>query len=368
MKSYNHLFEKIIDEDNIKLAIHEAAKKKKKRKDVQNVLNNIEYHIKKIKYILENNLFKPRKHIPKIIDDGFAHKKREIVQPDFIYEQIIHHCVMQVLIPIFSKSLYKYTCGSIPNRGNAYGKKYIEKWIKEDISNTKYVGKLDIKKFFKNVNLEKLKYKLAKIIHDIKALNLIYIIIDSYDDGLPLGFFTSQWFANFFLQDLDYYIKQEIGIKYYVRYMDDMVLFANSKEKLHNAIYLIQQYLKNILDLELKSNYQVFRLANNKNDNARPLNFMGYLFYGEKTIIRKNIMLKGTRKISKIKKKGKCTWYDATQLMSNYGWIKHTNTYTMFNKYYTQNGIYISDLKYKISRHQKMLNQQLKVGVINDIG
>lgn len=132
MKSYNHLFEKIIDEDNIRLAIYEAAKKKKKRKDVQNVLNNIEYHIKKIKYILENNLFKPRKHRPKIIDDGFAHKKREIIQPDFKYEQIIHHCVMQVLIPIFSKSLYKYTCGSIPNRGIPYGKKHIEKCIKPD--------------------------------------------------------------------------------------------------------------------------------------------------------------------------------------------------------------------------------------------
>lgn len=149
--------------------------------------------------------------------------------------------------------------------------------------------------------------------------------------------------------------------------MDDMVLFSDSKEKLHTAIHLIQQYLKNILNLELKNNYQVFRLANDKDDNARALNFMGYLFYREKTIIRKNIILKGTRKISKIKKKGKCTWYDATQLMSNYGWIKHTDTYNMFNKYYTQNDIFVSDLKYKISVHQKMLNQQLKVGVINDI-
>lgn len=364
MKSYNHLFEKITDEDNIRLAIHNASKKKKKRKDVQQVLNNIDYHIKKVKYILENNLFKPRKHRPKIIDDGFAHKKREIIQPDFKYEQIVHHCVMQVLIPIFSKSLYAYTCGSIPKRGNSYGKKYIEKCIKSDPVNTQYIGKLDIKKFFKNVNLTILKQKISKIIHDSKALKLIYTIIDSYDNGLPLGFFTSQWFANFFLQDLDYYIKQQLEIKYYVRYMDDMVLFADSKEKLHDAVHSIQQYLKNILDLELKSNYQVFKLAKNKKDHARALSFMGFVFYTCKTTIRKNIMLKGTRKIGRIKKKGKCTWYDAVQLMSSYGWIKHSNTYGMFNKYYTQNNIYIGDLKYKISKHQKTLNEQMKSLVV----
>jgi hypothetical protein len=67
LKSYNHLFEKIIDEDNIRLAIYEAAKKKKRRKDVQKVLNNIEYHVKKIKYILENNLLKSARTLATLV-------------------------------------------------------------------------------------------------------------------------------------------------------------------------------------------------------------------------------------------------------------------------------------------------------------
>lgn len=356
MKSYNHLFEKVIDRDNIDKAIEKASNKKKKRKDVQHVLRNKDKYISKLIIILLNGKFRVRQHVPKIIDDGFKHKKRKIVQPDFIFEQIVHHSLMQVLIPIFMKSIYKYTVGSIPKRGNSYGKKYINKIMRVDPKNTKYVAKLDIRHFFQNINHDILKEKLAKLIHDQRVLDLLYIIIDSYDEGLPLGYFTSQWLANFFLQSLDYFIKQELHIPYYIRYMDDMVLFSSSKEELHDAIDKIKQFLEENLDLELKDNYQVFKIAHNKKDNARPINFMGYLFYRDMTFIRKNIMLKCTRKIRKVKKKNKITWYDATQLMSSYGWIKHTDTYNIFEKYWHENEIYVSNLKQKISRHQKYIN------------
>lgn len=358
MKSYNHLFEKIIDTENIRKAIHQSSKRKKKRKEVQQVLNNENYYIKVIQDILINDRFIIRKHIPKIIDDGFQHKQRKIIQPDYKYEQIMQHALMQILIPIFKKGMYAYSCGSIPKRGNSYGKKYIEKILKKDKINTKYILKIDIKKFFDNVNHDILKYKLKRIIHDKKVLNLLYKIIDSYDKGLPLGYFTSQWFANFYLQDLDYFIKQKLGIKYYIRYMDDMVLFASNKDELHYARKAIENYINKNLSLKLKHNYQIFRLAKNKSDNARCLNFMGYKFYLEKTILRKNIMLKTTRKINKIIKKKKYTWYDATQLMSYYGWIKHTNSYNLFEKYFIKNNIYITNLKKKISNHQKYLNSK----------
>lgn len=358
MKSYNHLFEKIIDVENIRKAIHQSSKRKKTRREVQQVLNNEDYYIQVVRYLLINDKFNIRKHVPKIIDDGFQHKQRKIIQPDYKYEQIVQHALMQVLIPIFKKGMYEYCCGSIPKRGNSHGKKYIEKVIKKDKVNTKYVLKIDIKKFFDNIDHDILKNKLKRIIHDEKTLNLLYKIIDSYDKGLPLGYFTSQWLANFYLQDLDYFIKQTLGIKYYVRYMDDMVLFASNKEELHYARKAIENYIATKLNLKLKHNYQVFRIANNKKDNARCLNFMGYKFYMEKTILRKNIMLKTTRKIRKILKKKKCTWYDATQLMSYYGWIKHTNSYTFFTEFFTDNKLYINELKKKVSNHQKYLNMK----------
>ena len=330
MKSYNHLFEKIIDSENIRKAIRQSSKRKRDRKVVQQVLQNEDHYIKVIQDILTNDKFTIRKHTPKIIDDGFQHKQRKIIQPDYKYEQIIQHALMQVLIPIFERGMYTYSCGSIPNRGNSYGKKYIEKIIKKDKINTQYVLKIDIKKFFENIDHEILKKKLERIIHDKKVLKVLYTIIDSYDDGLPLGYYTSQWFANFYLQELDCFIKQNLRVKYYIRYMDDMVLFASNKEELYYAKEAIESFVNLKLNLELKSNYQIFKLAKNKNDSGRCLNFMGYKFYIDKTILRKNIMLKTTRKISKILKKNKCTWYDATQLMSYYGWIKNTNSYKLF--------------------------------------
>lgn len=69
-----------------------------------------------------------------------------------------------------------------------------------------------------------------RVIKDRDTLDLIDKIIDSTDKGVPIGNYTSQWFANFFLQDLDHYIKEELKVPYYLRYMDDMVLFHRNKK------------------------------------------------------------------------------------------------------------------------------------------
>ena len=85
--------------------------------------------------------------------------------------------------------------------------KLIKKWIKHDTKNVKYCLKMDIRKFFDSIPHDIIKAKLAFLIHDKKFLNLLYEIIDVVYNGLPLGFYTSQWFANWYLQDLDHYIK-----------------------------------------------------------------------------------------------------------------------------------------------------------------
>lgn len=257
------------------------------------------------------------------------------------------------------RSMYEYSCGSIPERGNILGKNYIERVIRNDINNTQYIAKLDIKKFFKNINHDILKTKLSRIIKDDRFLNILFIIIDNYEEGLPLGFYTSQWLANFYLQDLDHFIKNILGTKYYIRYMDDMVLFGQTSKECHFYIDCIINYCDTNLNLKIKENWQVFKFADTKKDNARCLDFMGYKFYREYTIIRKNILLKTTRKVNKIIKKNKYTYYDAIQLLSFYGWIKHSDTYNaLYKTYFLDNKIYIKDLKHKVSEHQKYLNQK----------
>lgn len=376
MKSYNHLFEELISYDNLYLAIINSSKRKKKRKDVKKVLENPTKYIKIIQEMLINRTFEPQKHPAIQIYDGSSRKLRLIIQPKYLYEQIIHHAVIQVLKPIFMKGMYPFSCGSIPKRGGHYGKRHIEKFIRENKDNNelKYVLKLDIHHYYKSIDINILKEKFKRTIHDAKFLYVINTILDSniaiYEGkeismGLPIGFYTSQWFANWLLQKLDHYIKEQLHIKCYVRYVDDMILFYKNKRELHKHFKLIRLHLENI-DLNVKSNWQVFKFNyKNKKEKeiGRPLDFMGFKFYRNKTILRKSIMFKAIRKANKISKKDKINWYEASQILSYVGWFKSTNTYNTFKKYikYPINLCFCKEL---IRNRNKCLNRQINYLIV----
>jgi len=371
MKSYNHLFEKLICYENLYDAITRSAKRKRKRFDVQKVLNNRDKYIKKIQDLLINREFSPRVHTAKVIQDGHARKKRFIIQPDYIYEQIIHHAVVQIMQPIFMKGMYEFSCGSIPNRGSHYGKRYIEKFIQRHPKEIKYALKLDIKKYFQSVDVELIKAKLRKIIHDEKMLWVLEAIVDSnitifegkeMNAGLPIGFYTSQWFANWFLQDLDHFIKEKLKAKCYVRYIDDIVIFGRNKKELHKIHKEIENQLK-ALNLSVKENWQVFRFdyidPKDGKRKGRPLDYMGFKFYRDKTVIRKAIMLKATRKAVRLNKKEVITWFDACQILSYMGWFKRTKTHGVYKKFIAPN-INIAKCRKIISARQNRINKEYK--------
>ena len=355
MKSYGHLWEKFIDEENIRKSILNASLRKRKRRDVMKVLENIDDYIIKINHYAEN--FYNCKHNPIEIIDGSSGKRREIIVPKF-KEQIIHHMIVNTMMPIFTKGLYKHTYASIPKRGLHGGRKCVEKWIKYDKRNVKYCLKLDIKKFFNSIDHDILKARFAKIIKDKKFLNILFTIIDVGDNGLPLGFFTSQWFANWLLQPLDHFIKEKLKVPHYIRYMDDMVLFSSNKRKLHQANKQIQEYLKKTLNLKIKNNWQLFRFDYIKKNKhyGRALDFMGFKFYRDRVILRRNIMLRMSKKARKIYKKRNLTIYDARQIMSYIGWLNTTDTYYVYSQYIAPY-LNFDDCKIKISKYDRYLHK-----------
>ncbi len=326
MKRKGNIYPLIIDKNNIRKAILNASKGKKDRKSVKEINDNIEYYILEIQKMLQNKTYKPSPYIKMKIHDGTRKKERIIYKPCFYPDQCIHWAIMQQIEPILMRGMYEFCCASIKNRGIHYASNHIKKILVRDRKNTKYCLKLDVKKFYPSINKEIMKRKFRKIIKDGDVLDLLDKIIDSGETGLPIGNYTSQWFANFYLQDLDHYIKEKLKIPYYIRYMDDMVLFYRNKKELHKCKNLIEEFLKKE-ELRLKENWQLFKTE------SRPLDFIGYRFYRGHTTLRSSNFLRIKRRIKKIYKKGRINYTDASSVLSYYGWLKHCDSYRFNEKY-----------------------------------
>lgn len=422
MKSFRINQEEMLSHDNIEQSFLKPSKGKRNRADVKKVLDNLEEEIKNVQEMLRSGTFRPSNHTSVRINEKSYLKERTIVKPDYKYEQIIHHAVVQAIRPGIETGLYDFVLGSIPGRGQHMGAKRITKWICKDIPNTKYVLKMDIHHFFESIDHVVLKTWLKKKFRDEFILELLYLIIDANEKGLPLGFYTSQWFANFLLQPLDHYVKEKLHVKYMTRYMDDIVCFGRNKKELHKVRLAISEYLEKELHLKLKGNWQVFRLEYETTEYAiqcvclndlqrlgseleklriryksklhkghrkifvkvasvkgktmafenvlkkynptqeivtmthgRPLDYMGFEFHRNKTLMRESIMLRMTKKARQISKQEKINPADAASLLSSMGWVDNTDTYKMYEeriKPYVE----IRKLKKIVSKHQRRVN------------
>ena len=314
MKRVGNIYEKMCDVNFIKLAINNAAKGKRSRPYIIKILQNVDYYAQRIKAMLETESVNLSPSNSREIYDNSSCKRRVITVPKFFPDQIIHWLLVMITQPIMERGMYRYCCGSVPGRGGLDAKTYVEKAVKDE--KMRYVAKLDISKFFKSVKTGILLDMFRRKIKDKKVINIIGKVLENGGDGLPIGYYTSQWFSNFYLEGLDHYIKQELLIKYYVRYVDDMVLIDSNKRRLHRAVRQINSYL-NSIGLTIKGNWQVWRI------HSRPIDFVVYRFYKNKTLLRKRIFYRLCRRVRKVKKTGYITPRQAMGLLSLYGWISH---------------------------------------------
>lgn len=240
MKRVGHLYETMCDIDFIKKAIRNAAKGKTDRNYTSRILTDIDRYAQELKEMLEaeNVVLSPPQ--TREIYDNSCRKRRTITIPKFYPDQIIHWLVITAIQPVIMRGMYRYCCGSIPNRGGIDAKAYVETAIHDD--KMRYCAKLDISKFFDSVRPPILLDMLRRKIKDARMLNLIGKVLKNGGDCLPIGYYTSQWFSNFYLEGLDHYVKEQLHIKYYVRYVDDMVLIDSNKRKLRRSVAAINEY------------------------------------------------------------------------------------------------------------------------------
>lgn len=347
----------MMSDENIKLAIINAGKNKNKNNRRHKQLRYIKAHVDEYIPIVKKWLIEyPEtnfKHIPIEINDGVSAKKRTIIVPT-VREVVIHHAIANILKPIITKGMYEHSYASVPSRGIHSAMKVVKRWIYKNDVNTKYCLKLDIRKFFDNINQDILLDRLSKRIRDKDFFIYVEKVLRTVDDGIPLGFTTSQWFANFLLTELDHKIKEEYKVKYYIRFMDDMVLFGSNKRKLHEIRKCIDEYLHDKLRLQLKNNWQVFFLDSTRSRKKKGhfLDFLGFKFYRNHIGLRRKLALKIQRKAKRINKKNFATIRDARQMVTYAGLVKYANCRNWFANHVLKY-VSLKHLRRKISKYDK---------------
>lgn len=318
MKRWNSLYEKIYSMENLLLADVNARKSKTNSKGVKIHDRNREKNIRNLYQILKNKIYKTSKY--KVLDI-FDSKPRKIFILPYFPDRITHHAIMQIIEPIFMSSFTKDTYSCIKERG-IHGVVKELKLALQDEENTKFCLKLDIKKFYPSINHDVLKKLFRNKFKDLDLLNLLDEIVNSAP-GNPIGNYSSQIFANFYLSYFDHWIKENKFVNYYFRYCDDVVILGSNKEELHKLLKEIVNYLDNNLMLTVKENHQIFPVG------IRGIDFVGYVFFHTHILLRKTIKQNFARMIIKNK--------NEKSLASYKGWTDHCNSINLVRKLLNEN-------------------------------
>lgn len=314
MKRKNNLFEMVCDKNNIRSAIENAMKGKAHYSEVQHISKDIDRFVDELREMLINKQFKNSEYV--VFKKKSGDKIREIYKLPFYPDRVIHHCIVQVLKPMWMNLLIRDTFSTIPGRGIHDGVRRVKQTLK-DKENTRFCLKLDVKKYYPSVDHQVLKNILRRKIKDVDLLQLLDSIIDSAI-GIPIGNYVSQWFGNIYLAYFDHFCKEQLNCKYYFRYCDDIVILNSNKEELHGILVAINHYLASELNLSVKSNYQIFPTS------IRGIDFLGYRFFHSYTLVRKRIVRQMKRCLN-----------SPRSMASYWGWLKHADAFRLTNKYFT---------------------------------
>lgn len=313
MKRIGNLYSRIYSMDNLVLADAIASKGKTKQYGVILHNRNKDGNLQSLQEMLIKKTYRTSQYSTFKV---FEPKERLVYRLPYFPDRILHHAIMNVMEGVFVGTFTRDTYSCIKGRGIHDAAQKVKSAL-NDRENTAYCLKLDIKKFYPSIDHDILKQLLRRKIKDVDLLWLLDEIIDSAD-GVPIGNYLSQYLANFYLTYFDHWIKESLHVKYYFRYADDIVILHSSKEHLHALLSDIRTYLEARLNLQVKSNYQVFPVA------ARGIDFVGYKFYHTHTLLRKGIKQNFARML-------KHKPNDAS-IASYKGWAKHCNSINLMNK------------------------------------
>lgn len=255
--------------------------------------------------------------------DGSSGKIRRIGIQN-IKQQLYDYIAVEGLEPLL-KRIGEYQYASIPGRGTTKGKQVISRWIKG--RNTRYFAKLDVKKCFESIDHDLLMTFLEKHIKNEKLIWLIRTLINSFEKGLSIGSYLSQYLCNLYMSVIYHYVmeclyktrrrKRTNLIRHCLIYMDDILLIGSRKRDMEMAVKKIIQKADE-MGLTIKDNWQV------RNVDEAPIDMMGFKIYRTHTEIRGRIFLRVRRSFRRAR--NSLTIRVVKKCLSYYGYLKHTNS------------------------------------------
>lgn len=368
MTGTKDLFNSICSMDNLYRAYQNAKSGKGWYKEVKQIEKRPFYYLAGLQYMLKNHLFKTSEYEIFILNEG--KKKRDVYKLPFFPDRIAQWAILQVIEPFLVANMTADTYSAIPGKGiqpivndlrgyyktkRVDGKKksvWVPSILLTDEENTRYCYKIDLHHYYQSINHEVLKQKFRKVFKDPELLWLLDEIADSINaateedlielslsgeievdpnTGIPIGNYMSQYSGNFYLSSFDHWVKEELHVKHYYRYMDDVVIFASSKEELHEIHRKVTAYTRDYLHLNIKGNYQIFPTK------VRGVDFVGYRFFGEYTLLRKSTAINFKRKMRACRKKMENnippTYSEWCSFNSYKGWLGNCDSYRLSKKY-----------------------------------
>lgn len=297
MKRADNLFEILVSDENIITAIQEVNKTHRygyhhrPRKVVQWIEDTMPARIIELRHIVESG-FRQTPGRRSFRFDQSARKWRNIWEPTLWPDQYVHHMLIQVLKPVFLRRMDPWCCGSVPRRGTIKGVRGIQKWMQDDLAGTRWCAELDIHHYYDSLTKEAVMGVMRRQIKDARVLGLIEATLA---EGVPIGSYCSQWYANAVLQECDRAIREN-GATHYVRYVDNFTIFAKRKRDIRTLIEVVREEVAK-LGLTLKGNWQYFPTR------KRMPNALGYRYGHGYTLIRKPNLLRLKRQAARAKKR-----------------------------------------------------------------
>ena len=260
-------------------------------------------------------------------------KVRKIEKSRYI-DRIVHRWVVDnFLEPAFVPQFIPTSYACLKGKGMHRAALYVQDTMKhcQRIWGEYYILKMDIAKYFDNINKNRLLNILERKIKDKDLLWLINQILfaQKREKGLEIGNYTSQMFANIYLNEVDQYIKHQLKVKYYCRYLDDSVLMVKTKQEAKEALKQIESFLQEKLGLALNQKTQIFK-------SKQGVNFCGYKINEYRMKLRDKGKRKLKKKVKYLKheiKQGNMTSKEAKKYLAGHmGYIQYANTSNLLNK------------------------------------